>query len=164
MPERRAPRRESMPHSALATRDREPVTLIHLSAEYYPFARAGGLAEAVANQAEFQSRNGRRTMAILPLYRSARKLAGELVPVGDPFEVRLGQRVETVRLMKQKAGSSGVGLHFIEHDGFFDRPRLYGTEHGDYPDNHIRFATFALATVMALPRLVSGPKIVHAHD
>jgi len=164
MPERRAPRRESMPHSALATRDREPVTLIHLSAEYYPFARAGGLAEAVANQAEFQSRNGRRTMAILPLYRSARKLAGELVPVGEPFEVRLGQRVETVRLMKQKVGSSGVGLHFIEHDGFFDRPRLYGTEHGDYPDNHIRFATFALASVMALPQLVSGPKIVHAHD
>ena len=34
----------------------------------------------------------------------------------------------------------------------------------DYPDNARRFAFFALAAVTALPRLVPGPVVLHAHD
>jgi starch synthase len=34
----------------------------------------------------------------------------------------------------------------------------------DYPDNSRRFGFFALAAMMALPRLVPGPFLLHAHD
>src|SRR5690349_11372978 len=103
MAERRAaPLRAQHPRSALSTSAGEPVTVVHLAAEYVPFARTGGLAEAAANLARFQSRGGTRSLAFLPLYRSARDAAGELEPVGDPFWVHLGPRQERVRLLRQR--------------------------------------------------------------
>jgi starch synthase len=164
VPDRRSSARASHPHSALATASGEPVTLVHLAAEYYPYARAGGLAEAVANLARFQSRQGIRTIAIMPLHRSARERAGGLEAVGEPIPVELGPRRETVRLLTERQPPPGNRVFFIEHDGFFDRPRLYGDERGDYGDNHVRFACFALASVLALPRVAPGPAILHAHD
>jgi starch synthase len=137
---------------------------MHIAAEFYPFARSGGLAEAVANLGRYQSASGVRTLAILPLYRSARQAAGELVPVGEPFRIRIGASEETGRLLRQRDQRPGTAVYFIEHDGFFDRERLYGDAAGDYPDNHLRYAFFCLAALDALPRLVTGPVLLHAHD
>ncbi len=156
--------REALPPLALQTDGGEPVTVVHVAAEYYPYARAGGLAEAVANLAKVQAQQGTPTLALLPLYRSARQKAGALVAVGDPLEVWLGTRREVVRLMAPAEQPPGARIYFVEHDGFYDRPRLYGDAHGDFPDNLVRFATFALASVLALPRLTRGPTVLHAHD
>src|SRR5262245_51119354 len=150
--------------SALSNARGEPVTVVHVSAEYYPYARSGGLAEAVANLARYQSAGRVRSLAILPLYRVARKAAGPLVEVGEPLNIRLGEREETVRLFRQEDARPGTGIYFLEHDGFFDRERLYGDSRGDYPDNHLRYACFCLAALEVLPRLVSGPILLHAHD
>jgi starch synthase len=150
--------------ATLTTASGDPVTVVHVAAEYYPYARAGGLAEAVANLSKVQARRGIRSLALLPLYRSVREKAGDLVPVGAPIEVRLGGRREVVRIMTRRDPPPGEELYFVAHDGFFDRPRLYGDAHGDYPDNLARYACFALASVLALPRLVSGPVLLHAHD
>jgi starch synthase len=162
--ERRSPARGLYPHSALHTPEREPVTVVHLAAEYYPYARSGGLAEAVANLARFQSAAGVRSAAMLPLYRSARAAAGPLFQVGEPFEVQLGRTTVPVRLLRQAEGREGTQLYFIEQDELFDRPRLYGDAQGDYPDNHLRFGCFALAALQALPLIAPGPVLLHAHD
>ena len=164
MPERRRSLRADFPTSALATSRGQPVTVLHVAAEYFPFARTGGLAEAAANLARFQSQAGVRSAAFVPLYRSARAKAGELVPVGEPFVVALGPRKETVRLLTQAEGDPNARVYFIEHDGFFDRPALYGDAQGDYPDNHLRFGLFALASVLAIPMVAAGPIVLHAHD
>jgi starch synthase len=118
----------------------------------------------VANLGRYQSASGVRTLAILPLYRSARQAAGELIPVGEPFRIRIGASEETGRLLRQRDQRPGTAIYFIEHDGFFDRERLYGDPGGDYPDNHLRYAFFCLAALDALPRLVTGPVLLHAHD
>jgi starch synthase len=55
-------------------------------------------------------------------------------------------------------------VYFIEHLEYFNRPGIYGEAGVDYPDNHLRFAFFALAALTALPRLVKGPVLLHAHD
>jgi starch synthase len=162
--DRRSSARADLPRSALSTRDGDPVTVVHLAAEYYPYARSGGLAEAVSNLARFLSRGGVRTAAIMPLHRSARDKAVALVPVGEPIDVVLGRRHETVRLVTERDAAPGARLYFVEHDGFFDRPKLYGDDAGDYRDNHLRYACFALASVLALPRIAPGPVLLHAHD
>ncbi|MEO8449641.1 MAG: glycogen/starch synthase [Gemmatimonadota bacterium] len=147
------------------TKSKDPVTVVHAAAEFFPYARTGGLAEAVANLARFQSAAGVRTLAIMPLYRSARARAKNLVPVGEPLTVPLGPRTETVRLMTEEdPAPTGVKLYFIEHDEFFDRPKLYGDNQGDYQDNPIRFACFAQAVVLALPRITTGAVLLHVHD
>jgi starch synthase len=163
-PERRSLERANHPRSALHTPGGEPVTVVHVAAEYYPYARSGGLAEAVANLGRYQSAGGVRTLAILPLYRSARQTAGELIEVGGPFRIRIDDREETARLLRQRDERPGTGIYFIEHDGFFDRDRLYGDANGDYPDNHLRYGFFCLAALQALAALVPGPALLHAHD
>jgi starch synthase len=164
MVERRSKGRGLYPLSALRTANGEPVTIVHLAAEYYPYARSGGLAEAVANLARFQSAGGIRSVAFLPLYRSARTAAGPLAPVGEPFRVRTGSADVEVRILRQAEARNGTQLYFVEQDGYFDRERLYGDSRGDYPDNHLRYACFALAALEALPRVTDGPVILHAHD
>src|SRR5205085_2267824 len=71
---------------------------------------------------------------------------------------------ETVRLLRQRHPDPSTTIYFVEHDGFFDRPKLYGDQRGDYADNHLRFACFALASVVGLPLVASGPILLHVHD
>lgn len=138
--------------------------MVHLAAEYFPFSRTGGLAEAANGLAKFQSLAGVRTMAITPLHRSARRAAGDLEPVGDPFVVEMGGRLEMVRLLAQVHPAERARVFFIEHDGFYDRAGIYGEQGQDYPDNPHRWAFFALAALAALPRIADLPLLLHAHD
>lgn len=162
--ERRLPNRGLYPHSGLHTSGAEPVTVVHVAAEYYPYARSGGLAEAVANLARFQSGAGVRSIALLPLYRSARRAAGSLVQEGPSLTVSVAGGSEAVRVLRHREERPGTKIFFIEHDRYFDRDRLYGDAAGDYPDNHLRYALFTLAALEALPALVEGPALLHVHD
>jgi len=148
----------------LTRRSGDPVSVVHITAEYFPFARTGGLAEAVNGLANFQQAAGLNVLAILPLYRTVRDVELDLEPVGPPFLVAMGGRTEEARVYRSLGPRSGPQVFFIEHLGYFNRPGIYGENAVDYPDNARRFAFFALAALTALPRLVSGPVLLHAHD
>lgn len=152
------------PPAPLRLPDGTPVSVVHLAAEYFPFARTGGLAEAANGLARFQAFAGVPSMAVMPLHRNARTRAGALEPVGEPFEVVLGDRRETFRLLRQARPTERARVFFLEHDGFYDRAGIYGEAGADYPDNAQRWAFFCLAAVQALPRLAPAPLLLHAHD
>jgi len=143
----------------------EPVSIVHLCAEYSPYARTGGLAEAVMGLASFQAASGLPVAVLMPLYRTVRDEAPDLEPVGPPFRVPLGARTEEARLFRI-AGASAPGprMFFLEHLEFFNRPGIYGEAGSDYADNARRFAFFAAASCLALPQVAPGPVILHAHD
>ncbi len=149
---------------ALPLIDAESPTVVHLSAEYYPYARTGGLAEAAWGLHRFQHRRGIPTTAIVPLYRAARKHVRNLQPLGEPYTLYFGARAETFQVLREFDPASETPTCFIQHDGFFDRDGIYGERGQDYPDNHRRFSGFAAAAIAALPRITSGPVLLHAHD
>jgi starch synthase len=140
------------------------MNIVHLVAEYWPFARSGGLAEAVRGIATFQAKSGFPTTVLMPLYRVVRRSTPDLVPYGDPFEVEIGPRRGTVRLMQQEDPEPGPRVLFLDQPELFDRDGIYGEGGADYPDNHLRFAFFAKAALQILPELVREPVILHAHD
>ena len=142
----------------------EPVTVVHVTAEYFPYARTGGLAEAVSGLAQFQRAAGLEVMVLIPLYRTVRDVEPDLEPVGPPFLVPIGGRSEEARVFRAAGRTAGPQVFFIEHLDYFNRPGIYGENAIDYPDNARRFAFFALASLTALPRLVTGPVLLHAHD
>ncbi len=142
----------------------EPVSVVHVTAEYSPYARTGGLAEAVSGLAQHQGAAGLNVLAILPLYRTVRDVEPDLEPVGPPFLVSIGGRTEEARIFRAARAGPGPQVYFLEHLEYFNRPGIYGENAVDYPDNARRFAFFALAALTALPRLVSGPVLLHAHD
>ena len=63
-------------------------TVVHVSAEYYPYARTGGLAEAAWGLHRYQHRRGMATAAITPLYRTSRQHLRDPEPVGEPWSLR----------------------------------------------------------------------------
>ena len=159
----RAPRAPARHRSVLRTTAGDPIPIVHLAAECWPYARTGGLGEAVASLATYQAAAGLPTTVVMPLYRAVRRVVKQLEPVGDPFAVQLGPATEAGRLLRPRRRLRGANVIFIEHPAFFDRPELYG-ERGDYPDNHRRFAFLSLAAIAALPQIAPGAAILHAHD
>jgi starch synthase len=153
------------PAPPLRTAGGQPVSVVHVTAEYYPYARIGGLAEAVSGLTRFQKTAGINVAAILPLYRTVRDADPDLEPVGQPFPVPMGSHTEEARVFRVAGRHlDGPQVFFIEHLEYFNRPGIYGENAVDYPDNARRFAFFALAAMTALPRLVPGPVVLHAHD
>ena len=148
----------------LAAASGRPVSVVHLTAEYYPYARTGGLGEAVRGLACFQHGAGLDVAVVMPLYRTVRDEAPDLQPVGQPFTVQVGPRTEEVRIFRPSERTDGPRVFFVEHRDYFSRPGLYGEGGVDYPDNARRFAYFARAAVAALPRVAKVPTLVHAHD
>lgn len=147
----------------------EPVTVVHLAAELAPFARTGGLGEAVSSLAHAQASSGLTTLILMPLYRQAAEAAGDLEPVGEPFPVVVGPRTEEGRLYESRALKDNPRqgkprILFVHNAHYFGREQIYGDGRGDYPDNHRRFAFFCLAALNALPAVATAPVLLHAHD
>lgn len=136
---------------------------MHLVAEYWPFARTGGLAEAVRGLAEFQVSAGLDVSVVLPLHQQVRERGTDLEPVGAPFEVQIGWRRDEVRLYRHSGDEAAPAVYFVEHAGAFGRPTIYG-DGGDYSDNATRFALFSKAALEALPRIAPNAAVLHAHD
>ncbi len=137
--------------------------VLHLTAELWPYARTGGLGQAVAGLADYQAGSGTESHVVLPLYREARSHISTLEPFSDPFTVESAGRREQVRLWHE-AGDDYPKTIFLEHDPSFDRPGIYGDSSGDYPDNPRRFALFASAAIEIARRIGEGNLIMHAHD
>lgn len=139
-------------------------TIVHLTAEYAPFARTGGLAEAVRGLATFQSRAGNAVVVFVPLYRSVRDHAPDLAPLGRPIKVELGFRSVEVRFFREVKSGPGPRVVFVDAPTYFNRSGLYGEQGRDFADNARRFAVFSRAVIDGISRLIAGPVLVHAHD
>ena len=156
----------TVPPPPLTRPDGSAAPVVHLAAELSPYARTGGLGEAVASLAKYQAASGIPVTVIMPLYSVVRERI-EVKPLGPAFAVTVGPRTETARLYEPVAPhqAGDPRIVFVESDEYFDRPGLYGDDLGDYPDNARRYALFARAVLVALPRLMpQAPSILHAHD
>src|SRR4051812_23310323 len=149
--------------------DGKRIRVVHIVAELAPFARSGGLGEAVNSLARFQSARGIPTAIVMPLYDIARANVPHIEPVGPAFTVRVGPRSEPVRLWKLVAPPehplASTDVYFVESEEYFSRPAIYGPPGSDYPDNARRYACFTMAALRALPLIAgSDPVLIHAHD
>ncbi len=140
-------------------------TIVHVTAEYSPYARTGGLGEAVAGLAGAQARAGHAVLVIMPLFGVAKAAVSDLVPVGPAHEMEIGGRNVQLRYCRDGcARRDGPLVMFVDAPEFFDRPGLYGEAGADYPDNCLRFAVFSRAALQAARPIVRMPTIIHAHD
>ncbi len=169
-PRRREPDTAAARRAAAAARQEtapstagERLGVAHLTAEYWPFARTGGLGEAVSGLATFQAAAGLPTTVVMPLYQLVRETTPSLERTGHPLAVSLGGHTERAWLYRTPPGP-GPQIFFIEHPDFFDRAGIYGDNGADYADNARRFGFFCLAALTALPEIAPEAQLLHAHD
>ena len=138
--------------------------VVHLVAEYWPYARTGGLAEAVRGIATHQAKHGITTQVFMPLYRVARERAGELEECCTVTVPVAGQNRECTILRTEVVPGTPT-TWFVDYPPAFDRDGIYGEGGGDYGDNPQRFALFARAVLEALPTMApEGHVVLHPHD
>lgn len=135
------------------------MNILLASSEAEPYVKTGGLADVVGALMKEYMRDHRTVCCILPLYRKIREGKTILRDTGITIEVPLGSgRIEG------RIFDDGNATYFIACDAFYDRPELYGTPDGDYPDNASRFIFFSRGILEACKALKFKPDIIHCND
>jgi starch synthase len=110
------------------------------SSEIVPFAKTGGLADVAGSLPLALEETSVDIRLIMPKY-AAVKASGK--------EARLGKAIK---------------VYFVENDGYFKRPELYGDKFGDYKDNLDRFAFFSREVLERCKAEGFTPDIIHCND
>ena len=134
-----------------------------LSAEAFPFAKTGGLADAVSSLSNALQNSGNEVKILLPRYYSIPRenltLAYKevLIPFGN-IEIKAD-------FYKSVLPSTNVEIYFLDYEKFFGRDGLYGPGgKGEYVDNPLRFSFFAHSVFTLCEKLNFSPDILHCHD
>ena len=142
----------------------EPLRIVHITAECWPFARTGGLGEAVAGLAASQAKSGAEVTVVMPLYRVIRDSAAALRPIRPSLTVITSHGPQAVQLYETPRQPGRPRMIFIDHAESFDRNGIYGEDGADYPDNGHRFALLSSAAIEWVSREAPAARVIHAHD
>src|SRR2546426_5287381 len=111
-----APRRpaagSAVPRPPVAPAER--VGVVHLTAEYWPFARTGGLGEAVSGLATTQAAAGHPTTVVMPLYQLVHETTPSLERTASALTVTLGGHTRRARARPTPPGPGPQGV-FLAH-------------------------------------------------
>lgn len=138
--------------------------VLHVSAECYPAAKAGGLGDVVGALPKYLNDMDWPSAVVMPKYRTKWVRSQKIRPVfagvyplkGDliPYSVEVAENADL-----------GFPLYLINIVGQFDRPGIYGDpDAGWYNDNGTRFIHFQLAVLEWIKHMPSPPRIIHSHD
>ncbi len=132
--------------------------IVHISAECYPMAKAGGLGDVVGALPKYQCQAGHIAKVVMPMYRTKFLYANEWV-VDFKGTANLGDWFFDYTIIREKKNSLGFDLYLVDINGLLDREKIYG-----YDDDTERFTGFQIAVVNWLASWEHRPDVVHCHD
>jgi starch synthase len=145
----------------------EKMKILMASSEAVPFAKTGGLADAVSALSLALAKLGHEVKIVMPRYYNINRnalehLEGELgVPMGGREEWCAVYAAELPGSSKKNP----VKVYFIDHEGFFGRDGVYGVpSEPDFLDNPRRFAFFCRSVFQFCRKIGWYPEVMHAHD
>ncbi len=132
--------------------------IIHVSAECYPVAKAGGLGDVVGALPKYQTDLGHIGKVVMPMYRTKFLYENEWELVHEGNQ-RLGQHNFNYAVIKEKTNKLGFDLYLVDINGLLDREKIYG-----YDDDTERFLGFQIAVCDWMSKWHHKPDIIHCHD
>lgn len=132
--------------------------IFHISAECYPMAKVGGLADVVGALPKYQNKAGHQVRVVVPCYDTKFKNENEFECV-HWGQVKLGNFDFPFSVLKETTDKLGYELYLIEIKELFDRPNVYG-----YADDIERFLSFQIATLDWISARETVPDIINCHD
>lgn len=132
--------------------------IIHLSAECYPVAKAGGLGDVVGALPKYQNKMGHYAKVIMPMYRTKFLYQHEW-DVDFKGRTNLADWWFDFTVIKERNNTLGFDLFLIDINGLLDRENIYG-----YADDTQRFVAFQIAFVNWLNHWQHKPDVLHCHD
>lgn len=132
--------------------------IIHVSAECYPVAKAGGLGDVVGALPKYQNNLGHISKVVMPMYRT-RFLYENNFEVVHKGAFGLANYWFDYTIIKEANNATGFDLYLVDIYGILDREKIYG-----YDDDSLRFTAFQVAVVDWISKWNHHPDIVHVHD
>lgn len=132
--------------------------IIHVSAECYPVAKAGGLGDVVGALPKYQNQLGHVAKVVMPMYRTKflYENSFEVVHKGD---FGMGMYHFDYTIIKETTNKLGFDLYLVDINGLLDRERIYS-----YDDDTERFTAFQISVVDWMSKWEHRPDAVHVHD
>ncbi len=132
--------------------------IIHVSAECYPVAKAGGLGDVVGALPKYQNNLGHIAKVVMPMYRT-KFLSENNFDVVHKGAFGLANYWFDYTIIKEVSNVTGFDLYLVDIYGILDREKIYG-----YDDDSLRFTAFQIAVVDWMSKWNHHPDIVHVHD
>ncbi len=137
--------------------------ILMVTSEAVPFAKTGGLADAVSALAINLRKQGHDVKIVMPrFYKIDRK---KLKAIDEPVAVAAGQVETWVKYYYADLPGTDIPVYFIDHEQAFGRDGIYGTKaEPDFHDNPYRSAVLCHGAFQLCRFLGWYPDIMHAHD
>ena len=132
--------------------------IFHISAECYPIAKVGGLADVVGALPKYQNNAGHLVRVVVPCYDTKFRKENEFECV-HWGHVKLGNFSFPFNVLKETTDKLGFELYLIEIPELFDRKEVYG-----YQDDIERFLSFQMATLDWIIGRNEIPDVINCHD
>lgn len=132
--------------------------IIHVSAECYPMAKAGGLGDVVGALPKYQNQLGQNAKVVMPMYRTKYLLENQFEVV-HKGAFGMGTYWFDYTIIKQIDSKLGFELYLVDIFGLLDREKIYG-----YDDDVERFMAFQIAVVDWIAKWQVMPDVIHVHD
>ena len=131
--------------------------IFHVSAECYPIAKVGGLADVVGALPKYQNQIGADSSVIMPLFDNTFTKTHEFISVYDS-EISLGNEVIDFKVLRLTESILDFDVYFIDIKSLLFKDYVYSSEDTD------RFLAFQIASLDWILTLKDKPNYIHCHD
>lgn len=139
--------------------------ILHIAAECYPAAKAGGLGDVVGALPKYQNIQGHHSSVAIPRYKQPwiEKQLYERIYEGL---IRLNEVYVPFNIQKTLNDDLGFQLYFVDIPGFFDRTGIYVDAQSGfgYADEVERYLLFQQAILQWIIVESEEFEILHCHD
>lgn len=131
--------------------------IIHVSAECYPIAKVGGLADVVGALPKYLNELGVQASVIMPFYDVPKATNAQVEEVYKAG-LYLNTQHYDFQVLKMIGQELGFDLYFIHVPELLFKDFVYSYDDTD------RFVAFQIAALQYIGTLKAKPNIVHCHD
>jgi len=131
--------------------------ITHISAECYPIAKVGGLADVVGALPKYQNSSQITSQVIMPFYDNKFTSSNEFKTIYES-KLKLGSKDFSFRVLEFKKNTLDFDVFLI------DVPDLLFKEYVYSSDDTNRFLAFQIAILNWMLTWKNKPLIIHCHD
>ena len=141
----------------------QKLKILLASSEVYPFAKTGGLADIAGSLPKALKQLGHDVRVIMPKHKCVTQCPLGIRPMGLDVDIPVGE-TRKMGFLYSSHLNGDIPVYLVGNETYFSRDPIYGTRHGEYPDNAKRFIFFCRSVLEACKSMGFHPDIIHCND